>query len=122
MADPRKPAGLGKAGSAVWASMTADVDWRPDELVILEQAARTADTVAALDAALDGQPATVPGSRGQVIVNPLLQELRLARTALVAYLSRLDVPEPTDPDALTPSQRGRRAAAARWHNQHGGAA
>jgi len=113
----RAPSGLGPAGRRLWRRLCQTVVWRPDELEVLEQAARTADQVAELERAAAQVPVLVLGSRKQLIVNPVLQELRLTRQALAAFLSRLDVPEPADPDALTPSQRGRRAAAARWHDR-----
>jgi hypothetical protein len=114
MPDQPAPANLSAAGTALWAAMTKHMDFRPDELAVLEQAARIADTIATLEAELSPASATVAGSRGQDTVNPLIPELRLQRQALVTFLGRLDVPEPADPDALTPSQRGRRAARARW--------
>ena len=121
MSTQRAPAGLGAAGRRLWRRMTAEVNFRPDELEVLEQAARTADTIAELETAAAKVPSVlIIGSRKQLIVSPIFQELRLTRQALAAFLSRLDVPEPADPNALTPSQRGRRAAAARWHRTRGG--
>ena len=117
MSTQRAPSGLGPAGRRLWRRLCADTIWRPDELEILTQAAHTADTISRLEETAERIPVIVPGSRKQATVNPLLQELRLSRQALAAFLSRLDVPEPADPDALTPSQRGRRAAAARWHDR-----
>ncbi len=106
------PRGLGPAGKSLWKAMTAAFSFEPAEVLLLEQAARTADVVAELETALDGAPVLVLGSRKQVIVNPGFQELRLQRLALQRLLNGFGQPE--DEDALTPSQRGRRAAQARW--------
>ncbi|MGI8753338.1 MAG: hypothetical protein ACR2MN_13680 [Acidimicrobiales bacterium] len=90
---------------------------RPDELRILEDAARTCDMVDDLHEALKGAPRTVQGSAGQTVANPLLSEIRMHRSvlnSLVRALS-LDKSDGSEADAAL----GRREAAtalarARW--------
>jgi hypothetical protein len=55
---------------------------RPDELILLENTCRTIDRIAELDAALEGQPLVVGGSKGQDREHPLLSESRMQRTLL----------------------------------------
>lgn len=117
----RAPSGLRPAGHRLWRAHTADADvsFRPDELAILELAARTADEIAGLERALADAPRTVAGSKGQDAVHPLIPELRLQRQLLASLLARLRIPEPDggapgEWDNLSASDRGRRAAAARW--------
>jgi len=118
---PRGPAGLRAAGRRLWRAHTSDPDvsFRPDELATLALAARTADEIADLEAALAEAPRTVAGSKGQEIVHPVIPELRLQRQLLASLLARLRIPEPEsgvpgDWDNLSASDRGRRAAAVRW--------
>ena len=119
---PPAPADLGPAGKALWTAHTtwsyADVvvELRPDELATLALAARTADTVDELEAAMEGEPPSVEGSRGQLIVHPLLVEIRMQRQALAALLARVNLPDGLDGgwEGLTASQRARKAARARW--------
>lgn len=114
----RAPTGLGVAGKRLWKSLTDGITYRPDELATLEQAAKTADQVAALEAALLRKPATVPGSKGQDAVNPLIPELRLQRAALVTYLRALNIPEEYG-DELTQRQMSRLGGRARAKERHG---
>ncbi|MFC8731567.1 hypothetical protein ACFT5B_03820 [Luteimicrobium sp. NPDC057192] len=53
------PSGLSRAGRRLWKSVVDAYDLRPDEQVLLENASRTADYVAQLDAALKDAPLVV---------------------------------------------------------------
>ncbi len=115
----RAPTGLGVTGKRLWAAVTGGLTLRPDELAVLESAARTADQVAALERVVAGSPLMIPGSKGQEVLHPAIAELRLQRQLLAALLGRLDVPEAVDGigsewDSMTSSQRARKAARARW--------
>jgi len=97
-----------------------DLDLRADEVTVLAEAAKVADTIAMLEADFVGQPSTVPGSKGQVILHPLVTELRQQRTLLASLMTKLDLPEVDSSenpwDHLTASQRARKAAHARWRH------
>lgn len=91
---PRKPAGLGVDGARLWAEVVsemADDDVVPtaQERRYLEDACRTGDAIAEMEAALAGQPRVVKGSQGQPVPHPLIAELRQHRLALAAVLSRV---------------------------------
>lgn len=119
--DTTAPECLGTAGAALWHSITsmtldgASIDLRPDELAVLGEACKTADTIAMLEQSLHGAPVIIAGSRGQDTVHPAVVELRHQRAALSTLLRRLDLPDTEDSwDNLTASQRARKAARARW--------
>ena len=115
------PPGLGKAGTALWTRIVADLDegWRFDEreLHILAESCLTADTLAKLEEAIDADGVTTTGSRGQVVVNPAITESRQARALILRLLSSLELTDPADKAASgTPHQaRARRAAEVRWN-------
>jgi hypothetical protein len=79
----------------------------------LEDAAREADLIAVLATDFAGEPLTVGGSRGQVVVHPLIPELRQHRTTLAGLLRALKLP---DEDAHAGERRAqmRTVANARW--------
>lgn len=111
------PAGLETAGQALWDSITTGYQFRPDELSVLEDACRTADIIASMEAAWseDGRPMTTRGSMGQLVAHPLISELRQYRTARAALLRQLKLPDEGSTDlggAL--SAKNRSAANARW--------
>lgn len=115
---PPRPSRLGTAGSSLWRALTADYEFRVDELVVLEAACRTADTLTLIDAALVDAPLTVPGSMGQLREHPLLAEARQQRQGLARLLRQLDIPDEGSglgaARAAARSSRGRRLASARW--------
>jgi hypothetical protein len=117
-APPEPPVGLGEAGRGLWVDVVeGDVVLRPDELAVLAEAAATRDVIVALAKATTDAPAMIEGSRGQVVVNPGLQELRQQRQLLASLLRQLGIPDPDDDDdwdGLTASQRARKAAGKRW--------
>jgi hypothetical protein len=114
----KTPAGLGPAGRGLWRRIASDVavhdlELRPDEAFVLEQAARQADTIATLEAELADAPLMVRGSQGQDVAHPLLAEVRLGRALLAQLLGRLNLGRVEVPE--TPRSRSaRRAAQARW--------
>lgn len=84
------------------------------EWASLEQAAELISTAEVLEAAARESGALVPGSQGQLVVNPAYAESRMARTAAAQILNRL---VGVKHGAMTNSQRGRVAANARWRNR-----
>ena len=116
---PRAPAGLGARGRRLWKAVIADFDLGTTETEVLTMACRTLDRIAALEDELKDAPAMVEGSQGQPRPNPLAAELRaevLLAAKLVAQLGLPDVDEDLHGSwqGLSPSERGRKAAARRW--------
>jgi hypothetical protein len=126
----RAPANLRAAGKALWRSVLADLTeasspgdepWELDarELLILEAAARQADTNRALEDVLREHGMVVVGSTGQPRLNAAATEVRQGRIALEKLLSSLALPN-GDGEVLTAGQkRGRLAAQARHGVRHG---
>lgn len=119
---PEPPEGLGERGSALWSAVVERCVLAAEELQLLTEACRTADDAERLAEALEGEPATVPGSAGQPVAHPLGSELRATRQLLARLLAQLDLPAELDGDdgdgspwdGLSASQRARKAARARW--------
>jgi hypothetical protein len=118
---PRSPAGLGTRGRRLWKAVTAGFDLVTTETELLVMACRTLDRIAALEAELKDAPATVEGSQGQPRPNPLAAELRAEVLLASRLVAQLGIPTDIDPDdlhgswqGLSPSERGRKAAARRW--------
>jgi hypothetical protein len=117
--NPAPPDDLGAAGRELHDRLTAGIVFRPDEWAVVVLACRTADTLAVLAEAMDGQPLLTTGSTGQPVVHPLILELRAQRDALARLLSRIPLPD-DDEDEASEARRRRsaaasRAAKARWH-------
>ena len=111
------PAGLGTEGKKLWRGIAADdkYELRADEVRVLEDAAREADLIAAMESARKrpGFKLIVRGSQGQDVINPLISELRQHRATLAALLRQLKLPDESDtPEARSTSARA--AANARW--------
>lgn len=92
----RKPAGLGPEGSQLWAEVVAEmaldgVDPTSKDRRWLLDACATADRIADLEAALQGQPRVVLGSQKQPVAHPLIAEIRQHRATLGALLARVEM-------------------------------
>lgn len=109
---PRAPDGLEKAGKRVWTQILAEFDLDSRELLVLEQAARQADAVAALEAEVASSGLVGRGSSGQPRLSQTVVELRQARLALSKLLGELALPD--DDGETAAGRHARKAAAARW--------
>lgn len=112
---PKVPAGLSKGGSSLWRAVTADYDFRADELEVLEQACRVRDTLDRIDAALVDAPLTMLGSAGQTREHPLLSEARQQRGTFARLIAQLAIPDIGGPSvSQSRSAWGRHMARSRW--------
>jgi hypothetical protein len=107
----RPPKGLLRAGRALWRDATKDYVFDPAEEAVLLQMCRISDHLDALEGELLTKTgdfstfsALVTGSRGQPVVNPVLQEIRLQSLALAKLAVALNLP---DPKAASPRRKGR---------------
>jgi hypothetical protein len=115
----RAPAGLDKAGRALWRSVTAVYELSPAELATLAQAARVVDVLARADAELAGADLTVTGSTGQPRAHPLLSATADQRRVLDALLRSLSLPMPGESEGHRRAPAAVAAAQARWRAQRG---
>jgi hypothetical protein len=117
---PKPPEGLRDKGIGLWWRLTAEYDFgaAPEKLLILEEAARTADMVARLQAVVDeAQELRVRGSQGQPVAMPEVTELRQYRAQMASLLDKLRLPEEDSEGVMTRSQLARHAARARWSSR-----
>ncbi|MFH9369100.1 hypothetical protein ACH4K8_25865 [Streptomyces anulatus] len=114
---PPAPAGLGERGLRLWTDTLVELELDPDELLLLQEAARLADEIDTMGAALDAGELLSKGSRGQPVANPLIREIRGHRLALSRILRQLGATRPGEEtgERSTASERGRTAAMTRWH-------
>lgn len=113
---------FGPAGARLVESITATFDFseEPGKLAILARCARTADTIAALEAEAATQSLTAKGSMNQVVINPLIAEARAQTSLLDKLLKSLGLPDTDEDTAAKAEQRQRRArkaAQTRWGNR-----
>jgi hypothetical protein len=114
------PDGLREKGLTLWQRLIAEYDFgaAPEKLLILEEAARTADMVARLQAIVDeAQELRVRGSQGQPVAMPEVTELRQYRAQMASLLDKLRLPEEDVEGVMTRSQLARHAARARWSSR-----
>lgn len=109
---PPVPDGLGEAGASLWQDVHAECELRPDEVRLLLAAARTADEVERMEAALAESDLVVVGSKGQPRPSPLIAEVRSHRLALRALLTSIGLPD--EVEGTDRSSAGRKLARQRW--------
>ncbi|MGY1945327.1 hypothetical protein [Nocardia asiatica] len=113
---PAAPKGLAPGGRKLWTDIVAQWDLRPDELRVLREAAREVDLIDKLEAVLNKGSLMIPGSMGQMVVHPMVTELRQHRATLAALLRQLKLPDADGGEAEKESRStaARAAANARW--------
>lgn len=118
---PTAPKGLSVAGKALWrdvhAGLSAAFELDERETALLAMAGRQADDVAELEAILKRDGLSVTGSTGQPRLHPAVAELRQGRLALARLLGGLELPNAEEVPTSAASQRGRKAAEARWEQR-----
>lgn len=112
------PAGLNDAGEALWSKVTGKYTLRSDELVTLESACRASDRVAAMEFVRDGAVIST-GSMGQLIVHPLIAEIRAHEAQISTLLAKLKLPDEQGGEQVS---QQRQAAQSRWASAHGATA
>lgn len=112
------PAGLNDAGEALWVKVTGKYTLRADELVTLEAACRASDRVSAMEFERDGS-VTSTGSMGQLIVHPLIPEIRAHEAQVASLLAKLKLPDEQGGEQVS---QQRQAAQSRWASAHGATA
>jgi len=112
------PAGLNDAGEALWTKVTGKYTLRADELVTLEAACRAADRVVAMEEER-GTAVTSFGSTGQLVVHPLIAEIRAHEAQISSLLAKLKLPDEQGGEQVS---QQRQAAQSRWASAHGATA
>lgn len=117
----RTPPGLNVSGRRLYRQILSKYEFRPDEMVVLENACRVADTIARLDAALVDAPLVTVGVGGQDRIHPILVELRQQRIILASLLRQLQIPDDV-PSVNQQRAAGNASWASRSGRVHGGSA
>ena len=88
----RQSKGLEYQGQKLWKSIVEeyDIDSDPDKQRILFDSCKTADQLDELEKGMKGQPLTVKGSANQLVIHPLIAEIRACRALLANLLVRLN--------------------------------
>lgn len=119
------PKGLSPAGRKLWSAVVGKYELRVDEVAVLESACRATDRIAAMEAERKGR-VTATGSMGQIVVHPLVAEIRATEAQVAQMLAKLKLPDdPAVPGvgAEQPrSTQARAAAQSRWAAAHGASA
>jgi hypothetical protein len=114
---PRRPAGLGEAGAALWDSVIPDFELSPTEITILRHACREEDLIDRLHEALSTAELVTRGSMGQEVASPFVSELRQHAATQATLLAKLKLPETPGQMArkkAVVSEKARAAARQRW--------
>lgn len=93
------PRTLEAAGKKLWQEIAGEYELRPDEYRILEDACREADLVDVMAKAQRAEPLLIEGSQGQMVLNPLVSELRQHRATVSTLLAKLKLPDLPESDA-----------------------
>lgn len=112
------PDGIRAAGEALWTTVTGKYTLRADELVTLEAACRATDRVSLMRAEL-GASVTATGSMGQIVVHPLIPEIRAHEAQIASLLAKLKLPDEQGGEQVS---QQRQAAQSRWASAHGATA
>jgi hypothetical protein len=108
------------AGFRLWESLHASyVIPEPQQLALAEQACLVLSRIEELELAMVGEPLMVMGGNKQMTINPLLAHAKDLRGTFLALTKALSLPldfgdEEEQQKAADRSERGRKAAQARW--------
>jgi hypothetical protein len=90
---PTPPKGLAEGGLILWRAIVRTGELRADHRRILQDACFECDLIDDLEHSLIGEPRTVLGSQHQMVIHPLISELRQHRATLSTLLRALDLPK-----------------------------
>lgn len=94
----RRPRNLAAPGRKLWDAAVSSFEFAGHELAMLEEACRTRDVIALLDARVSEDGLMLASSQGQR-VHPALTESRHQRLTLARLLATLGIP-PLEEDVL----------------------
>ena len=118
---PRPPKGMTGRASRLWRALHEVLEFDPHETQLLIEACRALQRIDELEAAVAEHGVMVPGSTGQLVVNPAVAEQRQQQATLARLVTLLgiDLDPSSAPTVAVISQQARRAAEARWARSKG---
>lgn len=109
------PNGLGERGSRLWSSIMDDLEGDQHDADLVLETCRVLDVIDALAEAVDRDGVTVTGSRGQIVINPAVQEMRQQQVVFSRLIAQLNLDEAELGAMLTARQAAaKRAGQAKW--------
>lgn len=109
------PQGLGERGARLWSSIMDDLEGDQHDADLVLETCRILDVIDDLAAAVERDGVTVEGSRGQIVINPAVQEMRQQQVTFSRLIAQLNLDEAELGAMLTARQASaRRAGQAKW--------
>lgn len=106
---------LGERGRRLWDAIMEDTEGDQHDIDLVVETCRILDVIDALAEAITRDGVTVSGSRGQVTVNPAVQEQRQQQIAFSRLVAQLNLDEAELGAMLTARQAAsKRAGQQRW--------
>ncbi len=113
----RAPKGVKGRGGKLWRELQDVLEFDPHETELLVEACRVVSRIEQLENAVNEHGVMVPGSTGQLVVNPAVLEQRQQQATLARIMTLLNIdlhPDAGVASVSLISQQARRAAEARW--------
>lgn len=109
------PDGLGERGARLWSSIMDDLEGDQHDSELVLETCRVLDVIDQLAEAVELHGVTVEGSRGQVVINPAVQEMRQQQVTFSRLVAQLNLDEAEIGAMLTARQAAaKRAGQAKW--------
>lgn len=116
-----RPKVLGPRGLELWDSIMGDLDGDVHDRELVLETCRTLDVIDDLAKSVRDDGVTVAGSRGQLVVNPAVPEMRQQQATFARLLAQLNL-DAEEVGAIMSARQAsaKRAGQARWRAAQGG--
>ena len=111
---PPAPPDLGPAGKAAWDRLTHAFAFHAGELAILELFCAARDRIATMETLLAETGVMIPGSRGQMVMSPLINQIAVQSTLADRLMLSLSLPADGEQVGQRRTPQAKLAANARW--------
>ena len=114
---PPAPPDLGPAGKAAWDRLTHAFAFHAGELEILELFCAARDRIATMETLLAETGVMIPGSRGQMVMSPLINQIAVQSTLADRLMLSLSLPADGEQVGRRRSPQAKQAANSRWKDR-----
>lgn len=98
----KAPSGISAGARSFWRQIASKYELRPDEYALLDRAVRVKTRLETLDKALETADLTHTNRYGEVVINPLMKEVRAQELVLSRLLAQLGIPDDESASAGKP--------------------